>query len=189
MSICSWLRKASCLVWTEKNVSEERKKKTRMRRRLHCGFHFNLWVSHKRQEGTKRETILGWLLWQHNKQGGMDVSIAMPCVCKNKYHVPRSSFYTVKATLLCFVVQSFKLFLKRKICSPSCFYDLLWMLEHLLQVWSCCCCNIVQSEYITYWLLLANCFNKLGLVKEHISSASGQSMCSKNNSSSFFLPT
>lgn len=109
MSICSWLRKASCLIWTEKNVTEKRKKKTGMRRRLRCGLHFNLWVSHKRQEGTKRETILGWLPWQHNKQEDMNVSIAMPSVCKDKYHVPQSSF-TVRATLVYFVAHSLSLF-------------------------------------------------------------------------------
>lgn len=84
-------------------------RKKGMRRRLRCGFH--LWVSHKRQEGTKRETILGWLPWQHNKQEDMNVSIAMPSVCKDKYHVPQSSF-TVKATSVYFVAHSLNLVLQ-----------------------------------------------------------------------------
>lgn len=63
-----WFRKASCSFGAEKNV----KGKRGMRDRLNCGFHCELWVMNTREgrREKKRETILGWLPWQHNKQKG-----------------------------------------------------------------------------------------------------------------------
>lgn len=88
------IQKGELFLW----YREECKGKKGNQRQTELWFPLRV-VSHEHEGGTerekKRETILGWLPWQHNKQKGAgtcrDVSIAVPCVCMDKYHMPQNS--------------------------------------------------------------------------------------------------
>lgn len=97
-ALCEWASVRVGLSCSS-STGEGRKGKSRKEDRPNCGFHCEF-VSHKHEGGMGRK-ILFWDGCYRNiirRRGGggvadacRDVSIAMPCVCMDKYHMAQSS--------------------------------------------------------------------------------------------------
>lgn len=106
-----WFRKTSCAFGTEKNVGGRKG----VRGRLNCGFHCKLWVTSTREEQRGKKKRLFWDgcysdIISKGAHICRAVSIAMPCVCMDKYHMPQSSLLRVVTEFVLFLMMPTLLF-------------------------------------------------------------------------------